>query len=93
MGVGGDEENFLDCAGAGVLAFQACIGGVLDFETGRGVTAARFYSAWDDAADVGAVSDDHVEEIIEARDAAMLAFDAAEFHGWGIIGERWTGGG
>jgi hypothetical protein len=33
---------------------------------------------------VGAVADDLVEEVVESGDAAVLALDAAEFHG-GIV--------
>ena len=29
---------------------------------------------------MGAIGDDVVEELVEAEDAAVLAFDAAEFH-------------
>ncbi len=81
FGVGADEEDFLDGAGGVVLAFEAGGGGVLDFEGGGGFAAADFDSAGDDAGDVGAVLDDVVEELVEAEDAAVLAFDAAEFHG------------
>jgi hypothetical protein len=81
VGVAADQEDFLDGAGGGVEAFQAGFGGVLDFEAGWGFAAAAVDSAGDDAGDVGAVFDDVVEEGIEPADAAVLAFDAAEFHG------------
>jgi len=78
--VGADEEDFLDRPRAGVEAFQAGFGGVLDFEAGGCFAAAGFDSAWDDAGDVGAVLDDVVEEFVEAVDSAVLAFDPAELH-------------
>lgn len=81
-----DEEDLLYRAGAGVEALQACVGGVLDFEAGRGFAAAAVDSAGDDSGDVGAVFDDPVEEIVESADAAVLAFDAAEFHAGIVIG-------
>jgi hypothetical protein len=80
-GVAGDEEDFLDGAGGGVLAFDAGGGWVLDFEAGGCFAAADFDSAGDDAGDVGAVFDDAVEDLVEAVDPAVLAFDAAELHG------------
>jgi hypothetical protein len=78
--VGADEEDFLDGAGADVEAFEAGFGGVLDFEAGGCFAAAGFDSAWDDAGDVGAAFDDVVQQIVEALDAAVLAFDSAELH-------------
>jgi len=79
-GVGADEKDFLNGAGGSVEAFEAGGGGVLDFEGGGRFAAAGFDSAGDDAGDVGAVGDDVVEQLVEAEDAAVLAFDAAEFH-------------
>jgi hypothetical protein len=81
FGIGADEEDFLDGAGGGVLAFDAGGGGVLDFEAGGCFAAADFDAAGDDAGDVGAVFDDAVEDLVEAVDPAVLAFDAAELHG------------
>src|SRR6266496_3409043 len=83
-----DEEDFLHRAGAGVEAFQASVGGILDFEIGGGVASAAVDSAGDDSRDVGAVLDDVVEEGVEPTDAAVLAFDSAELHWW-IVNRQW----
>jgi len=80
-GIGTDEEDFLDGSGAAVEAFQAGGRGVLQLEAHGAFSAADLDSAGDNARDVGAVLDDVVEDGVEAFDAAVLAFDLAEFHG------------
>ena len=47
------EEDFLHRSGAGVEAFEAGFGGILDFEAGGGVASSAVDSAGDDASDVG----------------------------------------
>lgn len=84
-GIGGDEEDFLDGAGGGVLAFDAGGSWVLDFEAWGSFAAADFDAAGDDAGDVGAVFDDAVEDLVEAVDPAVLAFDTAELHEGTVI--------
>jgi hypothetical protein len=84
--VSADEENFLDGSGAEIEAFDSGRGFVLEFELklGCSFSASDFDSAGDDAGDVGALGDDPIEDWIEAGDAAVLAFDAAKFHGGGL---------
>ena len=78
--VGANHEDFLHSSGAEIKAFKAGGGLILELELSRAVSAADLDSAGDDAGDEWALLDDAIENGVEAFDATVLAFDAAEFH-------------
>jgi hypothetical protein len=82
LGVAADQEDLLNGARPCVQTLQARARWILDLEAGRRFPAADFDAARDDPADVRAVLDDLVEDLIEPTDATVLALDPAKLH-WG----------
>jgi len=80
LGIGADQEDFLDGSGGNIKAFESGPGWVLDFEAGGGFAFADVNSARNDPGNIGAIRDDFFQEPVEAGNPAVLAFDSPEFH-------------
>jgi hypothetical protein len=79
--IGGDQKDLLHRTGTDVLALQPRICRVLDLECFGGLAPAGLDSSGDDAADMGAVLDDVVQQIVKTVRAAVLSFDTPKLQG------------